>query len=161
MRRIVTGGLVFLAILSSWTPASAEIMLDVYGGASFTQSRRMTVERLFAAEIATRKVSYDGNFVVGARGGVWFDYIGVGIDFSFFQVDGDLADSDVFSNSLFVMARAPLMQAEAGVSIDVVRIIQAMVLLFVAADAIVRYLFRLGGESGRHIDAVQTGWGGT
>jgi simple sugar transport system permease protein len=38
---------------------------------------------------------------------------------------------------------APLMQQQAGVSIDLVRIIQSMVLLFVAADAIVRYLFRL------------------
>jgi simple sugar transport system permease protein len=38
---------------------------------------------------------------------------------------------------------ASLMQQEADVSVDVVRIIQAMVLLFVAADAIVRWLFRL------------------
>lgn len=87
-------------------------MLDVYGGASFTQNRRMTVERLFVGEIDTKKVSYDGSFVVGVRGSAWFDYVGVGIDFSFFQVDGDIADSDVFSNSLFVMARAPLMRSD-------------------------------------------------
>ena len=37
------------------------------------------------------------------------------------------------------------MQQEADVSIDVVRIIQSMVLLFVAADAIVRYVFRIRG----------------
>jgi simple sugar transport system permease protein len=43
-------------------------------------------------------------------------------------------------------AGAPLMQQEAGVSIDVVRIIQAMVLLFVAADAIVRWVFRVRSE---------------
>ena len=44
---------------------------------------------------------------------------------------------------------ASLMQQQAEVSIDVVRIIQAMVLLFVAADAIVRFVFRLrrDGES--------------
>ena len=36
-----------------------------------------------------------------------------------------------------LLSGAPLMQQEADVSIDVVRIIQAMVLLFVAADAIV------------------------
>ncbi|MDH3707810.1 MAG: ABC transporter permease, partial [Acidimicrobiia bacterium] len=58
-----------------------------------------------------------------------------------------------------LLSGAPLMQAEAGVSIDVVRIIQAMVLLFVAADAIVRYLFRMGGEGGSHIQAAPTGWG--
>jgi len=38
---------------------------------------------------------------------------------------------------------ASLMQQEADVSVDVVRIIQALVLLFVAADAIVRYVFRV------------------
>lgn len=41
---------------------------------------------------------------------------------------------------------APLMQQQAGVSIDIVRIIQSMVLLFVAADAIVRYIFRVKAE---------------
>jgi simple sugar transport system permease protein len=38
---------------------------------------------------------------------------------------------------------ASYMQLEAGVSIDVVRIVLSLVLLFVAADAIVRYVFRL------------------
>lgn len=46
-----------------------------------------------------------------------------------------------------LLAGAPLMQQEVGVSIDVVRIIQSMVLLFVAADAIVRYVFRIRGDS--------------
>ncbi len=57
-----------------------------------------------------------------------------------------------------LLAGAPLMQQEADVSIDVVRIIQAMVLLFVAADAIVRYLFRVRDQGGRHIDATNAGW---
>ena len=57
-----------------------------------------------------------------------------------------------------LLAGAPLMQQEADVSIDVVRIIQSMVLLFVAADAIVRYLFRIRGPSGHHIEARATGW---
>jgi len=104
--------MLFLAAVVAWTPASAEIMLDVYGGAAFTQSRRMTVERLFASETATRKVSYDGSFVIGARGIAWIDYIGLGLDFSFFQADGDRADSDVFSNTLFVAARAPLLRSD-------------------------------------------------
>lgn len=42
-----------------------------------------------------------------------------------------------------MLSGAGLMQQEAGVSIDVVRIVLALVLLFVAADAIVRYVFRL------------------
>ena len=57
-----------------------------------------------------------------------------------------------------LLAGAPLMQQEAEVSIDVVRIIQAMVLLFVAADAIVRYIFRVRGEGARHIEAASGGW---
>ena len=60
-----------------------------------------------------------------------------------------------------LLSGAPLMQAEAGVSIDVVRIIQSMVLLFVAADAIVRYLFRIRAEGGHHIEAAATGWAGS
>jgi len=60
-----------------------------------------------------------------------------------------------------LLAGAPLMQLEAGVSIDVVRIIQSMVLLFVAADAIVRYIFRLKGEAGHHIESAATGWSGS
>ncbi len=42
-----------------------------------------------------------------------------------------------------MLAGAPAMQQNAGVSIDVVRIVQGLVLLFVAADGIVRYVFRL------------------
>jgi simple sugar transport system permease protein len=46
-----------------------------------------------------------------------------------------------------MLAGAPLMQQEAGVSIDVVRIVQALVLLLVAADAIVRYIFHVRREA--------------
>ncbi|MDH3753100.1 MAG: ABC transporter permease [Acidimicrobiia bacterium] len=59
-----------------------------------------------------------------------------------------------------LLSGAPLMQQEADVSIDVVRIIQSMVLLFVAADAIVRYIFRVRGEAEAHIKASTTGWAG-
>ena len=57
-----------------------------------------------------------------------------------------------------LLAGAPLMQQEAGVSVDVVRIIQAMVLLFVAADAIVRYVFRLKDDGGHHLTTASGGW---
>ncbi|MGH8885393.1 MAG: ABC transporter permease [Egibacteraceae bacterium] len=43
-----------------------------------------------------------------------------------------------------LLAGAPRMQLEAGLSIDLVRIVQALIILFVAADVIVRGLFRLG-----------------
>lgn len=112
MLRIVAGGLIFLSVLLVRTPASAEAFVDVYGGASFTQSRRMTVDRYFAAEIATRKVTYDSGFVVGARGGAWLGSFGLALDFSYFQAYGDLAEIDVFSNSVLLMGRVPLMKSD-------------------------------------------------
>ena len=44
-----------------------------------------------------------------------------------------------------MLSGAPLMQQETGLSIDVIRIVQALVLLFVAADVIVRTIFRIKG----------------
>ncbi len=64
-----------------------------------------------------------------------------------------------------MLSGAALMQQEAGLSIDAVRIVQALVLLFVAADVIVRAIFRLkrdgGGEAPARMaaDQVATGWG--
>ena len=60
-----------------------------------------------------------------------------------------------------LLSGAPLMQQEADVSIDVVRIIQAMVLLFVAADAIVRWVFHVRSRDGSSMDAAATGWSST
>ena len=57
-----------------------------------------------------------------------------------------------------LLSGAPLMQQEADVSIDVVRIILSMVLLFVAADAIVRYIFRLKVEGDTQFQATSSGW---
>jgi len=51
-----------------------------------------------------------------------------------------------------LLAGAPLMQQEVGVSIDVVRIIQSMVLLFVAADAIVRWVFHIREDSAQQTE---------
>jgi len=47
-----------------------------------------------------------------------------------------------------MLSGAGLMQQEAQVSIDVVRIVQALVLLFIAADAIVRFVFRMDRGGG-------------
>ncbi|HEX4902180.1 MAG TPA: ABC transporter permease, partial [Acidimicrobiales bacterium] len=62
-----------------------------------------------------------------------------------------------------MLSGAGLMQQEVGLSIDVVRIVQALVLLFVAADVIVRTVFRLRKK---HRSALETtdlasGWGGS
>jgi general nucleoside transport system permease protein len=63
-----------------------------------------------------------------------------------------------------MLSGAGLMQQEVGLSIDVVRIVQALVLLFVAADVIVRTIFRI--RSGAADDPLATstmasGWGRT
>jgi simple sugar transport system permease protein len=55
-----------------------------------------------------------------------------------------------------------LMQQETGLSIDAVRIFQALVLLLVAADAIVRWVFRIrraGPVSALDTTSLSTGWG--
>jgi simple sugar transport system permease protein len=63
-----------------------------------------------------------------------------------------------------MLSGAALMQSETGLSIDAVRIIQALVLLFVAADVIVRAIFRLKVDVDRGaMDTTQlsSGWGST
>src|SRR5262249_39183181 len=48
-----------------------------------------------------------------------------------------------------MLSGAPLMQQDTGLSIDIVRIVQALILLFVAADVIVRTVFRIRGPMAR------------
>ena len=62
-----------------------------------------------------------------------------------------------------MLSGAGLMQQEAGLSIDAVRIVQALVLLFVAADVIVRWIFRMrrDGAGGLASTQMSTGWGST
>lgn len=62
-----------------------------------------------------------------------------------------------------MLSGAGLMQQEAGLSIDAVRIVQALVLLFVAADVIVRWIFRMRREGAGGLAPAQMsqGWGST
>jgi ABC-type uncharacterized transport system permease subunit len=60
-----------------------------------------------------------------------------------------------------MLSGAGLMQQESGLSIDAVRIFQALVLLLVAADVIVRSVFRLRADSGAgalETTAITTSW---
>ncbi|MEQ1787572.1 MAG: ABC transporter permease, partial [Acidimicrobiales bacterium] len=60
-----------------------------------------------------------------------------------------------------MLSGAGLMQQESGLSIDAVRIVQALVLLFVAADVIVRTLFRVKRHGATTLETTQitSGWG--
>ena len=50
------------------------------------------------------------------------------------------------------------MQAQAGISSDVIRIVQALAILFVAADPIVRWIYRLPQARGEQM-VFTRGWG--
>jgi general nucleoside transport system permease protein len=54
---------------------------------------------------------------------------------------------------------AGLMQLESGISINLINIIQALVIVFVAADEIVRRLYRIKRTGGGQV-VFTRGWGG-
>jgi len=61
-----------------------------------------------------------------------------------------------------MLSGAGLMQQDSGLSIDIVRVVQALVLLFVAADVIVRTIFRVRATSDTVLETTQvtSGWAG-
>jgi simple sugar transport system permease protein len=46
----------------------------------------------------------------------------------------------------FMRAGAPLMQIRAGIPIEIIDVLTAVILFFLAADIIVRWVFRMRGE---------------
>lgn len=61
-----------------------------------------------------------------------------------------------------LLTGAGLMQINANISIDLVRIIQALIIMFIAADVIIRYLWRVPEASTEEKEAAlfSKGWGG-
>ena len=60
-----------------------------------------------------------------------------------------------------LLAGAGLMQVRANLSIDLVKIIQALIIMFIAADAIVRYIWRIPKTGEREATSIfSKGWGG-
>ncbi|MDX6744513.1 ABC transporter permease [Actinocorallia sp. A-T 12471] len=68
----------------------------------------------------------------------------------------------VFAALLFgaLQAGGRTMQAQAGVSIEIVGVIQALIVLFVAAPPLVRGLFRLRGGTSAQAALASKGWNG-
>jgi ABC-type uncharacterized transport system permease subunit len=54
---------------------------------------------------------------------------------------------------------AGLMQVRAGISIDLINIVQAFVIMFIAAPRIVRWLYRMKAEKGKGAMFLTKGWG--
>lgn len=59
-----------------------------------------------------------------------------------------------------LLAGAGLMQVRANISIDLVKIIQALIIMFIAADAIIRYLWRVPSSTDKTATVFTKGWGG-
>jgi simple sugar transport system permease protein len=112
----------------------------------------LAVSGAIAGIAGAAEVSGTSGFLTpGSFAGVGFDSIGIAL----------LARANPFGvipagilwGSLLV--GAPLMQLQAGLSLDLVRIVQALIILFVAADVLVRTLFGLRGR--RATEAAETG----
>lgn len=61
-----------------------------------------------------------------------------------------------------LLSGAGLMQIRADISIDLVKIVQALIIMFVAADQIIRFLWRVPKRTAEEEDELvfSTGWGG-
>ena len=57
-------------------------------------------------------------------------------------------------------AGAPLMQIKAGVPVQMIDILQGVILFFLAADLIVRWVFRIREAKGTEVDELKTMTGG-
>ena len=113
-----------LAIVLGGGSASAEVFLDLYGGATMFGDPDFTVTREGQAR-ETERGSADTNFTVGGRGGYWFDgqglrWLGVALDISYFEPEysgesgtGSIATVKVRTLPItpLVMFRLPLMES--------------------------------------------------
>jgi simple sugar transport system permease protein len=58
-----------------------------------------------------------------------------------------------------LLSGAGLMQTRANISIDLVKIVQALVLIFIAADAIIRWIWRIPATDDTQALSFTKGWG--
>jgi simple sugar transport system permease protein len=102
--------------------------------------------------------------VTGVRGALNTEYY-AGLGFEAIAV-ALLARSNpigiIFSGLLWgaLITGARLMQVRAGLSIDVIKVVQALIIMFVAADQIVRFIYRMPKRTAGEETVVSKGWGG-
>ncbi|MFV9505218.1 MAG: ABC transporter permease [Oscillochloridaceae bacterium umkhey_bin13] len=58
-----------------------------------------------------------------------------------------------------LLTGARLMQVRAGLSIDVIKIVQALIIMFIAADQIVRFIYRIPQRKPGEETQISKGWG--
>ncbi len=96
-----------------------------------------------------------GRFQPGFNVGLGFDGITVAL----------LGKTSPFGNVFAALligamkAGSSQMQFDAGVAAEITSVIQALMLFFIAADMIVRWIIRVRGEEGESV-SLSTGWGG-
>ncbi len=96
--------------------ALAEPFIDMYGGFSRTESAQVTVsirEGIFdPTASASRTVEFDPSFILGVRGGYWFEripWVGLALDLSSFKAVGKDVEIEVIPVSALLMLRWPFL----------------------------------------------------
>lgn len=96
-------------------PVRAEMLIDIYGGASFTSDAYTSSDGISGGA----KTSYDPSGEVGGRFGYWIDsvpWLGLSLDVSYFSPSVSLfglaPSIDVVPVSMLLMLRAPLLKDE-------------------------------------------------
>jgi ABC-type uncharacterized transport system permease subunit len=96
------------------------------------------------------------NLLPGFFGGAGFDAIAVAL------IARTNPKSMIWAGLLWggLLSGAALMQIRADVSLDLIKIIQALIIMFISADQIIRFIYRIPESKEEKEVIFSTGWGG-
>jgi opacity protein-like surface antigen len=101
-------------VMPKWEP-----FVDLYGGYATTDGDDVEAEitnvpffGFVTQESGTRQVSYDPSFVVGARLGAFYDFVGFALDTSYFRARDENVRNDVVTVSALLMFRLKLLASD-------------------------------------------------